>query len=448
LPINPGYPYKMMKARFFTLGCKVNQYETQRIREDLLSAGFEEAAPGMSAAVCVINTCTVTAKADSESLRIIRKAAAENPGALILVTGCLAERDKERIKKIKGVSIVVGNGCKERILELIPAPAAAAGTSGGISFFQGRSRAFLKVQDGCDNRCSYCKVALVRGRSRSRSEDDILVEAGVLAGNGYKEIVLTGICLGAYGRENGTDGSLAGLIRKISRIEQVGRIRLSSIEMTDISPELLALFSEGSKLCPHFHVPLQSGDDRVLSMMRRRYNRKAFLEGIEKIKKSVPDASITTDVMVGFPGENGESFANTLSTVREMLPLKTHIFPYSVRQGTAAAGMPGQLSREVMKERCALLASLADECSREYMQGFIGREAVIMAEDTAGDPKCRSSECKSSFSCADRSRFIEGYSANYIRVVVPSGVTPVDKVGFFSVKLEKIAKDCMLGALL
>jgi threonylcarbamoyladenosine tRNA methylthiotransferase MtaB len=401
----------------------------------------------------------VTAKADSESLRIIRKAAAENLGALILVTGCLTQNDsdKERIRMIKGVSAVLENSCKERMPDLIPDLAGAGpavGTPGGtrnirrgISFFQGRSRAFLKIQDGCDNRCSYCKVALVRGRSRSRREEDILEEAGLLAENGYKEIVLTGICLGAYGRDKEAAVSLAGLIRKISRIERVGRIRLSSIEMTDVSAELLALFSEGNKLCPHFHVPLQSGDDRVLSMMRRRYNRKTFLEGIGRIKKNVPDVSITTDVIVGFPGEDDASFADTLKAVREIKPLKTHIFPYSSRQGTAAAEMPGQLNREIIKERCALLSSLADGCSREYMQGFIGRETEIMAEDAALNSCRRILKSGYSFSCADKKPLIEGYSANYIRVLIPSAIPSAGKEGFFRVRLVKVVKDCMLGDL-
>ena len=413
-----------MKARFFTLGCKVNQYETQYMREDLLCAGIEEAGPGEPAGICVINTCTVTAKADSESLRVIRRAVVENPGAFILVTGCLTEMDEERIKKVKGVSAVLRNDCKKRILEFIPVSSAGVKCE-GISFFQGRSRAFIKVQDGCDNRCSYCKVALVRGKSRSRDEKEIVDEASRLSVNGYREIVLTGICLGSYGKDKDSPGSLAGLLKGLTRIEGISRIRLSSIEMADISPELLELFSGNGKLCPHFHVPLQSGDDRILAGMRRRYNRSAFLSRVKEIKKNVPGVSITTDVIVGFPGEDEEAFSNTLRTLKEIQPLRTHVFPFSPRKGTAAAQMSGHLDREAIKRRRIILSRLAQECSREYMEGFIGRETEVMPEEIlpARDNK---------------SVFLEGYSANYIRVVMPfRGILPDCKTTL-RVRLEGI----------
>lgn len=417
-----------MKVRFFTLGCKVNQYETQRMRELFLSAGFEEAGAGSPAGVCVINTCTVTAKADSDSLYIIRRAVEENPGAVVLATGCLAEMDEERIHRIKGVSAVLRNDCKERILDFVPA-SAAGGTPAGISFFQGRSRAFVKVQDGCDNRCSYCKVCLVRGRGRSRDGKDILEETRRLADNGYREIVLTGICLGSYGRDKGSPGSLARLVKEISRIDGLERVRLSSIEISDISPALLGLFSEVRKLCPHLHVPLQSGDDRVLAMMRRRYDAKTFLDRIDQIKKNVPGISITTDVIVGFPGEDEEAFSNTMRTIKEIQPLKTHLFPFSPRKGTAAAEMSGHLGREIIKGRCVVLSGLARECSLGYMRNFIGREAEVMPERNVPG-------------AADKKAFREGYSANYMRVMFPSEASfPQDAV--LRVRLTEIIRDGM-----
>lgn len=419
-----------MKVRFVTLGCKVNQYETQRMREIFLSAGFEEAGRGTPAGVCVINTCTVTAKADSDSLYAIRRAVEDNPGALVLATGCLAEKDGDRIKKIKGVSSVLRNACKERILDFVPVPAAGS-IPAGISFFYGRSRAFVKIQDGCDNRCSYCKVSLVRGRIRSRGGKDILEEISRLAANGYREIVLTGICLGSYGIDKGLPGSLAQLIKDIARVDGLDRIRLSSIEVSDISPALLELFSEDNKLCPHFHVPLQSGDDRILAMMRRRYNGKTFLERIGQIKKSVPGVSITTDVIAGFPGEDEKAFLNTLRTIREIQPLKTHVFPFSPRKGTAAAEMTGRLSRETIKRRCVVLSGLARECSIEYMKSFIDKEVEVMPEGGSPDTD-------------NKKAFREGYSSNYIRVMFPCAASfPQDAV--LRVKLKEITGDSMRG---
>jgi threonylcarbamoyladenosine tRNA methylthiotransferase MtaB len=237
--------------------------------------------------------------------------------------------------------------------------------------------------------------------------------------------VLTGICLGSYGKDKDSPGSLAGLLKGLTRIEGISRIRLSSIEMADISPELLELFSGNGKLCPHFHVPLQSGDDRILAGMRRRYNRSAFLSRVKEIKKHVPGVSITTDVIVGFPGEDEEAFSNTLRTLKEIQPLRTHVFPFSPRKGTAAAQMSGHLDRETIKRRRIILSRLAQECSREYMQDFIGRESEVVPEEilSARDNK---------------SVFLEGYSANYIRVLIPSrGILPDYKTAL-RVRLEGI----------
>lgn len=399
------------------------------MREDLISAGYEEAGAGEKAGICVINTCTVTAKADRDSLSIIRRAALDNPGAFILVTGCLAEMDEERIRKAGGVSVILKNDCKKRILEFIPASPSGR-VYGGISFFRGRSRAFLKIQDGCDNRCSYCKVSLVRGRARSRDGQEVVEEACRLAANGYREIVLTGICLGSYGRDKAASGSLPGLLKRLSRTDGIVRIRLSSIEMSDISAELLELFAAGGKLCPHFHVPLQSGDDRILAAMRRRYDSRGFLDRVNEIKKKVPGVSVTTDVIAGFPGEDEEAFSNTLRTLKEMRPLRTHIFPFSPRKGTAAAEIPGQPSRETINRRRHVLSALAHECAREYMADFIDREAEIMPENTVP--------------FRDNSGvLVEGYSANYIRVIVHCKGAVPNAGTVLGVRLKEMIDDGM-----
>jgi len=383
----------MKTIKFFTLGCKVNQYDTQSIREKFLSSGYKESGKNSKADTYLINTCTVTHRADSESLNLIRRAKKENPKAKIIVTGCLAELDSARIKKI-GVNSIVKNKDKNKISNI-----------NGISDFKAHARAFLKIQDGCDNYCSYCKVPLVRGRSRSRPLSKIVQEAGRLVNKGFKEIVLTGICLGLYGKDLKPKMSLVRVIDRLEKIDGLLRIRLSSIEAGDVTKELIRKMKNSKKLCPHLHIPIQSGDDQVLKKMRRKYTSRDYLNLIRRIKKQVPEAAITTDVLVGFPQEEEVNFKNTLDLVKKIAPLRTHIFPYSKREGTTASiNFKKEVAPEVIKKRVFLLKNLADMCSLKYRNKFLGRKLDVLIE---GNFK-------------DNPFLWEGHTDNYLKVLVRS----------------------------
>ena len=378
-----------MKIKFYTLGCKVNQYDTQSIRERFLRQGFKEAKSDQKAGTYLINTCTVTSSADRKSREVIRRCIKENPRAKIIVTGCLVKKDAPMVAQIKGVSLIVS---KDFFCD-------------GISNFSGHTRAFLKVQDGCNNFCSYCKVPLVRGRSRSRPLDEIVREAKALAGKGFKEIVLTGICLGAYGRDLKEAEDLVSLIFALEKVKGILRIRLSSIEAADVTDSLILKMATSKKLCPHLHIPIQSGDDQVLKNMRRKYSRKFYINLIKKIKKRVRDIAITTDCLVGFPGESEENFRNTLNLVKKILPLKVHIFPYSQRSGTYAHKKFKQLiAPEIIKGRIERLKEAADMCQDEFKKMFAGKILPVLFEGLSKEKK----------------GYWEGYSHNYIKIFLKS----------------------------
>lgn len=424
----------MKTVKFYTLGCKANQYDTQSIREGFQRLGFIEPPDKRRAGICLINTCTVTQKADSDSLNIIRRAQRDNPGSKVIVTGCLAELDREKIRRECARSLIIRNKDKGKILAWLFKDSAKyrlKGTgfkaNGGISGFKGHSRAFLKIQDGCNNFCSYCKVPLVRGRSESRAVKEIVKEAEALAKNGFKEIVLTGICLGAYGRDLKLKPTLVELIENLEKIEGLSRIRLSSIEALDISDELIKKISGSKKLCRHLHIPLQSADDAVLKRMNRKYSRIFYLTLVKKIKKHIPGAAITTDCLVGFPGEREESFANTLEAIKEIGPLRVHIFPYSKRKGTAAYQFKDEVSPLVIKKRIARLKEVAEACAGTYKKMFLNKTAdVLIEENLRQDPVCW-----------------QGYTDNYIRVMVRSRKSLKNRI--MTLKLKKISKGLILA---
>jgi threonylcarbamoyladenosine tRNA methylthiotransferase MtaB len=403
---------KRPHIRFYTLGCKVNQYDTQAMREACLGRGFREAADGRRADLYIINTCTVTARADSESLALVRRARRENPAARIVVTGCLAELDETKIRQADRNVLIVKNKDKENILQRITHNAqrithnAQRIAQDGISYFAGHTRAFLKIQDGCDNLCSYCKVPLVRGHSRSKALREVVVEAGNLVKNGVREIVLTGICLGAYGRDLQPRISLAEVIAELEKIKPLLRIRLSSIEASDISGALIEKLRRSGKLCRHLHIPIQSGDNRVLKKMHRHYARDDYLKLVKKLKSRIPGIAITTDVLVGFPGESAKDFQNTLDLVKKIKPLKVHIFPYSKREGTAAAqAVDQEVPLKIIQERIRILKKLADRCALDFKRRFLGKKIEVLFEE----------ELK------DAPGWWRGYTDNYILVKYRSG---------------------------
>lgn len=359
-----------------TLGCKVNQYESQVIRERLISAGYHEAEGDREAGLCIVNTCTVTAKADKESREALRRFIRENPRADIIAAGCYCEKDADTIKSIDSRIRILSNRDKQDI---------GTGTAKqGITYFKGYTKAFIKVQEGCNNFCSYCKVPYVRGRSRSREEQAVLREADNLISNGYKELVLTGICLGDYGKELKSHVSLARLAKNVSDINGDFRLRLSSIELQDITDELIDTMAFSGKLCRHFHVSLQSGDNHILNKMNRRYAREEFIERIMFIRSRMPDIGITTDVIIGFPQESEDNFNNTLDVLRSIRPSRTHIFTYSPRRGTKAFETPDTVSPAEKSRRYGLLKGITDKFAEEFKLSSYNKAQRILVE-TARD---------------------------------------------------------------
>ncbi|MDD5450265.1 MAG: tRNA (N(6)-L-threonylcarbamoyladenosine(37)-C(2))-methylthiotransferase MtaB [Candidatus Omnitrophica bacterium] len=367
-----------MKVAFKTLGCKVNQYETELMRERLLGAGFEEASPGVPADIYIINTCTVTQKTDSESRRLIRLARRQNPASRVIVTGCYAELDSDEIEKVAGGLTIVKNSEKSGILGYLRRDTGQA-PSHTISGFTGRTKAFIKVQDGCDNFCSYCKVPLVRGRSRSRAAGEVLTEIGKIVSNGYKEIILTGICLGDWGRGAGMD--LSRLLNEIEdNIRGDYRLRLSSIEPWYVSDGLIKKIASSKKICRHLHIPMQSGDDSVLKRMDRTFNPADFAGLIERFRAVVPEAAFTTDIVVGFPGEGEKEFENTLRLVELTKPSRTHIFPFSRRKGTRAYEFTDTVGAGIVRERVKRLKQAGERLAHEYERQFAGRPVQVLVE--------------------------------------------------------------------
>ena len=415
----------MKSVKFYTLGCKVNQYDTQEIREQFLDAGFVEAKAKQKAGLYVINTCTVTAKADKESLYYIHRSHYENPKARIIVTGCLAELDRKKIDSQPGVSLVIPNSDKDKIVSKVISKHRKP--KKGISFFAGRTRVFMKVQDGCDNFCSYCRVPLARGASRSRSFSEVIREAENLVKKGFKEIVLTGICLGSFGQDLRPQRSLVDVITALEGINGLFRIRLSSIEAKDVTKELIEKMAASSKLCRHLHIPIQSGDNQILQRMSRKYSRQDYLSLIKKVKKRVPSVAITTDVLVGFPRENEENFLNTIDLVQKIAPLRTHIFPFSPRPRTAAYNYKQRIQECVVKERVLRLRLIAESCCLSYQKRFLGKKLLVLFEAR----------------CPKNIGYWEGYTDTYIKVLVKS--TRDLKNQLVLVKLTKIIPPGVLG---
>jgi len=403
-----------MKIKFITLGCKVNQYDTQSIRERFFEKGHKEIYNGLPADICLINTCTVTAAADSKSRSAIRSCVRENPRAKIIVTGCIVEKDAAGLAGIKGVNFIVSK-------KFFPS---------GISNFCAHTRAFLKIQDGCNNFCSYCKVPLVRGRSRSRDLREIINDAQQLVKNGFKEIVLCGICLGAYGRDLENRRDLVDAIEALEGIEGLLRIRLSSIEAGDVSDRLINKMAQSKRLCRHLHIPIQSGDDEILQKMNRSYSRKDYLRLIKKIKKSIPEIAITTDVLVGFPGETKIHFQNTIDLIKEILPLRVHIFPYSRRSGTAAAILKDKINPLAIKERILELEGVSKKCSIAFMEEFLNKNMDVLIEGHVKENK----------------EYWEGHTDNYIRVIVKSRFNLKNQV--VVARLKGISEGCINADLL
>lgn len=381
------------KLATVTLGCKVNQYDTDSVITQFLEAGYKVVDFHEVADIYLINTCTVTNLGDRKSRQMIRRATKRNPQAKIVVMGCLAQTTPEEITALEGVTLVVGTQGRGRILEEIEALERGDQTSLVEDIFQitefedlpaldfsGRTRATLKIQDGCNQFCTYCRVPFARGRSRSRERHSVLAQVKQLVEEGFAEIVLTGIHLGLYGQDLEPSISLAQISKEIADTAGLQRLRISSVDPHEITDELLDLVVNHPVLCRHLHIPLQSGSNQVLQRMKRNYSREDFQEIVRKIRRQIPDVAITTDIMVGFPGETEEDFSQTMELAKEVAFSKIHVFQYSPREGTVAAKFSHQIEARIKEDRSKRLIELGNTLAYNFHSSFIGREVEVLVE--------------------------------------------------------------------
>ena len=380
-----------MKFKIITLGCKVNTYESNSISDTLLANGYEKALDDKQADIVIINTCTVTNTANNKSLKMIRHAIRNNRDAIIIVTGCSAQVYHKQIMEIDGVSIIIGTVGKSQILKYIEEykknkeQIIDVKNNTNILFEEmklnnfDKTRAFVKIQDGCNNFCSYCIIPFTRGSVRSRNKDDIINEIKTLINYGHHEIVLTGIHTGNYGEEF-DNYDFASLLSDLVKIQGLDRLRISSIEVTELNDRVLSILEKEKVLVSHLHIPLQAGTDKILKAMNRKYDTKYFKEKIDKIRTIRPDISISTDVIVGFPGETEEDFIESMDFINSMKFSKIHVFPYSKREGTKAATFDNQVDEKVKKDRARLLIKLSKKLEIEYMDKFMGKEVSFIPE--------------------------------------------------------------------
>ena len=375
-------------CRLVTLGCKVNQYETQLVKETLLKNGFREAAEHESADLCVVNTCTVTGEADSKGRQLIRQLAKKNPGTRTVVMGCYATREPEVLKDLPSVFEIVRD---KRELPDVFDRLGIVDMPSGISEFDGRRRAYVKVQDGCILNCTYCIIPSVRPGLQSRSPQDIEDEVRRLIDNGYREIVLSGIHVGHYGVDTtrGKSGlppfRLWHLFKKLDAIPGDWRMRLSSIEAVEVNDDFIQAAADCEHLCPQFHPALQSGSEAVLRRMRRRYSVRKFLDKVHQMRDVLDHPAFTTDVIVGFPGETDAEFEETLEACRLAGFMKIHVFPFSRRKGTPAAEFPDQIDPKVRKERVQILSELERDLAHDYYRTLVGKPLEVLVERESKD---------------------------------------------------------------
>jgi threonylcarbamoyladenosine tRNA methylthiotransferase MtaB len=428
--------------RIITLGCKVNQYESAHLDERLTQCGWSRATEG--ADVTVVNTCIVTHRAAYQSRQAIRKAIRENPDGLTAAIGCYGQVFPEDLESIDGLDLISGNAGKERLQEILANGAAGDqprvitrpfSDSEPFAFlpikgFQDRTRAFVKIQDGCESFCSYCIVPFARGPSRSLDAHRVITMLHELGCEGFQEAVLTGIHLGRYGADLNPPVTLTGLLENIGRAALPLRIRLSSLEPNEIGPDLISMMASREWLCRHFHIPLQSGDNRVLERMNRPYRARDFSSLIEEIHRSIPQAAIGVDTMAGFPGEGQQAFENTF-TLLEGLPVSyLHVFPYSPRKGTAAASFPDRVDDRIIKERTSALRAMGNEKRQAFYRGCLGKTFRVLTE--GWDPEDR--------------QMIKGLSDNYLPIFFPSSEPMKNRM--VSVHTERVEDGRLIGRII
>lgn len=430
----------MKKVAFYTLGCKVNQYESDAIAGIFEKEGYEVIKFEEKADVYVINTCTVTNLSDRKSRQMIRRAKKNNKDSVVVVMGCYAQTSPEEVSNIPGVNLVVGTKDRNRIVEFIRGyeanqakvikvdniMSAREYEDLKLDTYTERTRAFLKIQEGCNQFCTYCIIPYARGPIRSRKPEDVMNEVRELEGRGFKEVVLTGIHVASYGKDI-TGTSLLQIIKELHEVKGIERIRLGSVEPTTITDEFIEVAKNYKKLCPHFHISLQSGCDKTLKRMNRKYTTDEYRKQVELLRANLKDVAITTDVMVGFPGETDQDFETTYKFLKEIAFAQMHIFKYSPRKGTPAALYEDQVSPEKKEERSNALLLLSKELTVQYNSNYSGRAMEVLFEQDAAGQEGR----------------IEGLTVNYIRVVCEGDTGLNGKIK--PVRLKRSEEDYMIG---
>ncbi len=431
-----------MRIAFATVGCRLNQFETDALRGKAQAEGHQVVPFDAQAELYVINTCTITGEADADSRRLARQAVRRNPSALVAVTGCYAQAAPGDVAAIPGVGLVLGNGEKAELLAHVQKARKNGGArvlvwpvvgrrhvdDYGPGIDPDRTRAFLKVQDGCNYNCSFCIVPDVRGPNRSQHPERILEEIRRLNAAGFHEVVLTGIHLGTYGRDLRPPTSLTDLCRRIAALVEAPRIRLSSLDPHEVKPDLIRLLAESSRFCRHLHLPLQSGDEQILRRMRRGHTAAQFRELVERLVADVPGIAVSGDVIVGFPGENELAFQSTVHLLDALPIAGMHVFSYSRRPGTDAAGYPDQVPKQVKAERSRMLRTLVARKTQAFRRQFVGETLEVVVLDRDGPDG-----------------MLEGLSDNYLRVWFAGD--PALRGGTARVQVEQVTGRGLLGSL-
>lgn len=404
-----------MRFAIATLGCKVNQYDSAVIESRLRAMGMERGEFAEAVDVYVVNTCTITDRADAESLRLARRARRLNPNARVIMTGCLAQANPDVLARAREVDAVVGLGrlgdlervvagqSSERVMVSDLRKERATIELGAVAL-EGHTRAFLKLQEGCDQFCTYCIVPFSRGKSRSVEPRRVMETIDELADRGFNEVILSGVHLGGYGKDLEPATELEALLEMIAERAQMARVRISSLDPEELSDRIISIVAQSDKFCPHFHLPLQAGEDSILSRMRRRYSTAYFRERVERVMEALPDAAIGTDVIVGFPGETSRHFDQFVTFVQDLPIAYFHVFPYSVRAGTTAAKFNDRVAPNEIKRRAAVMRKVGEEKRQAFAREFVGRRLRVLFEE------------------ADAQGQLHGYSRNYIRVSAHGGV--------------------------
>ena len=425
------------KVAFYTLGCKVNQYETESIKNQLIKKGYEEVNFEDKADIYIVNSCTVTSVADRKTRNMLRRAKKINPNGAVIVTGCYAQTNSKELLEMEDIDYVIGNTDKSGIVNFIEDIENrtmeklknhnifldSEYTEYEFATLREMSRAYVKIQDGCNNFCSYCKIPFARGKSRSRYKDNILKEITKLSQEGFKEIILIGINLGAYGEDLENGGNFEDLLRDILKIDGIERVRIGSVYPDKISDEFIEMFSN-PKLMPHLHISLQSCDDSVLKRMKRKYGSSLIEERLTKLRKAVPNMEYTADVIVGFPGETQEMFENSYKLIDKIGFSGLHIFQYSDRENTLASTFEDKIDPKVKKERADELEKLKEIMAERERKKYLDKELRVLVEE-------------------EKNGYFYGYSENYLRVKLKGEATNLNHI--VSVKINSLEKEMLIG---